>query len=478
MNLVPSPPCCLCCCTRRVLTIAKCKNELTSNDGIDVSFQRLWFCPSSLPSFRYSSKNRMVPIEIWFPLYSQVLYISGFSLYKATLNPDRRRVDLSLDPDGQQIMDSRDGGRYAYNCRLDDSIVIPNTIPEPERYSGFVIKLQFCNKVEAPNGNVIGVLESFDNVFDIPQQEFLDDYVTMEFLLYIFLRRVKIRERFRTLQRPDEGEQDAIARASRERVESSVGDDVFAPGKGRKAFMEAHAMRKSAKAQATAVRESTTTNNVNTVPVQEPGFIIRFFSDSYLYFLAGVDQVVHSFLFPSLRLGIRCRGFTALYLHQVSLTWRVGCDSKLEFNFVFPSFFPPLNPSIPTKLAATSVVWVFWFVGCQCRSPVFHGELSGIYEGRKSSMPAVEFTVLFRIISTQSLQLSISEILKNDGLVSEKKVLTSAVGTKDETKGRLIQKACHLTWFQPGVRRLYSPSEEVAKRALLDGQEEYQIRGF
>lgn len=94
-------------------------------------------------------------------------------------------------------MDSRDGGRYAYNCRLDDSIVIPNTIPEPERYSGFVIKLQFCNKVEAPNGNVIGVLESFDNVFDIPRQEFLDDYVTMEFLLYIFLRRVKIRERFR-----------------------------------------------------------------------------------------------------------------------------------------------------------------------------------------------------------------------------------------------------------------------------------------
>ncbi|XP_022946135.1 uncharacterized protein At2g34160-like isoform X2 [Cucurbita moschata] len=33
------------------------------------------------------------------------------------------------------------------------------------------------------------------------------------------------------------------------------------------------------------------------------------------------------------------------------------------------------------------------------------------------------------------------EILKNNGLATEKKVLTSTVGMKDENKGRLVQKA-------------------------------------
>ncbi|KZV27440.1 monogalactosyldiacylglycerol synthase 2, chloroplastic-like [Dorcoceras hygrometricum] len=37
---------------------------------------------------------------------------------------------------------------------------------------------------------------------------------------------------------------------------------------------------------------------------------------------------------------------------------------------------------------------------------------------------------------------------------------------------------CHRTWFQPSVNRLYCPSEEVAKRALLDGLEESQTRVF
>ncbi|KAF7139915.1 hypothetical protein RHSIM_Rhsim06G0037600 [Rhododendron simsii] len=68
---------------------------------------------------------------------------------------------------------------------------------QPERYSGFVIKLQFCSKVEAPNGDVLGVLESFDQVFDIPRQLYIDDDEAMEFLLYIFLCRVQIGESFR-----------------------------------------------------------------------------------------------------------------------------------------------------------------------------------------------------------------------------------------------------------------------------------------
>ncbi|KAL6519098.1 Monogalactosyldiacylglycerol synthase 2, chloroplastic [Orobanche gracilis] len=37
---------------------------------------------------------------------------------------------------------------------------------------------------------------------------------------------------------------------------------------------------------------------------------------------------------------------------------------------------------------------------------------------------------------------------------------------------------CHRTWFHPSVNRLYCPSEEVAKRALIDGVEESQIRVF
>jgi hypothetical protein len=37
--------------------------------------------------------------------------------------------------------------------------------------------------------------------------------------------------------------------------------------------------------------------------------------------------------------------------------------------------------------------------------------------------------------------VTISEILKNNGLATEKKVLTSTVGMKDETKGKMVQKA-------------------------------------
>ncbi|ESR37221.1 hypothetical protein CICLE_v10030104mg, partial [Citrus x clementina] len=37
--------------------------------------------------------------------------------------------------------------------------------------------------------------------------------------------------------------------------------------------------------------------------------------------------------------------------------------------------------------------------------------------------------------------VTIAEILKNNGLATEKKVLTSTVGMKDENKGRFIQKA-------------------------------------
>ncbi|EXB93217.1 Uncharacterized protein L484_024556 [Morus notabilis] len=50
----------------------------------------------------------------------------------------------------------------------------------------------------------------------------------------------------------------------------------------------------------------------------------------------------------------------------------------------------------------------------------------------------VELSALGMAITTV---VTISEILKNNGLATEKKVSTSTVGMKDENKGRLVQKA-------------------------------------
>ncbi|KAI4379002.1 hypothetical protein MLD38_016412 [Melastoma candidum] len=50
----------------------------------------------------------------------------------------------------------------------------------------------------------------------------------------------------------------------------------------------------------------------------------------------------------------------------------------------------------------------------------------------------VELSALGMAIATV---VTIAEILKNNGLATEKKILTSSVGMKDENKGRTIQKA-------------------------------------
>ncbi|OVA05312.1 DNA/RNA-binding protein Alba-like [Macleaya cordata] len=50
----------------------------------------------------------------------------------------------------------------------------------------------------------------------------------------------------------------------------------------------------------------------------------------------------------------------------------------------------------------------------------------------------VELSALGMAIATV---VTISEILKNNGLAIEKKILTSTVDMKDEAKGRLVQKA-------------------------------------
>ncbi|GLT62431.1 hypothetical protein SLA2020_350700 [Shorea laevis] len=50
----------------------------------------------------------------------------------------------------------------------------------------------------------------------------------------------------------------------------------------------------------------------------------------------------------------------------------------------------------------------------------------------------VELSALGMAITTV---VTIAEILKNNGLATQKKVLTSTISMKDETKGRLVQKA-------------------------------------
>ncbi|MFS7900775.1 putative monogalactosyldiacylglycerol synthase [Helianthus anomalus] len=59
-------------------------------------------------------------------------------------------------------------------------------------------------------------------------------------------------------------------------------------------------------------------------------------------------------------------------------------------------------------------------------------------------------------------------VLKWQGL--QKKVIFVTVITDLNT--------CHRTWFHPGVKRCYCPSEEVSKRALLDRLEPNQVRVF
>ncbi|KAJ8485728.1 hypothetical protein OPV22_018213 [Ensete ventricosum] len=50
----------------------------------------------------------------------------------------------------------------------------------------------------------------------------------------------------------------------------------------------------------------------------------------------------------------------------------------------------------------------------------------------------IELSALGMAIGTV---VTVAEILKNNGLATEKKIQTSTVGTKDEAKGRLVRKA-------------------------------------
>ncbi|KAJ4868691.1 Alba DNA/RNA-binding protein [Raphanus sativus] len=86
----------------------------------------------------------------------------------------------------------------------------------------------------------------------------------------------------------------------------------------------------------------------------------------------------------------------------------------------------------------------------------------------------VELSALGMAITTV---VTISEILKNNGLATEKKVLTSTVGMKDETKGKMIEivlgKSDKFDSLVPPVTNGKTP-EEVAKaetEAAVEAQE-------
>ncbi|KAL5571866.1 hypothetical protein UlMin_021463 [Ulmus minor] len=49
--------------------------------------------------------------------------------------------------------------------------------------------------------------------------------------------------------------------------------------------------------------------------------------------------------------------------------------------------------------------------------------------------------LLFALGMAITIVVTIAELLKNNGLATEKKVSTSTVGMKDENKGRMVQKA-------------------------------------
>ncbi|KAE9611977.1 putative DNA/RNA-binding protein Alba [Lupinus albus] len=66
--------------------------------------------------------------------------------------------------------------------------------------------------------------------------------------------------------------------------------------------------------------------------------------------------------------------------------------------------------------------------------------------------------------------VTIAEILKNNGLATEKKVLTSTVGMKDENKGRMVQKAKIEIVLEKSDKfdKLMAPANTTESEAVAD----------
>ncbi|KAF1880291.1 hypothetical protein Lal_00048927, partial [Lupinus albus] len=79
----------------------------------------------------------------------------------------------------------------------------------------------------------------------------------------------------------------------------------------------------------------------------------------------------------------------------------------------------------------------------------------------------VELSALGMAITTV---VTIAEILKNNGLATEKKVLTSTVGMKDENKGRMVQKAKIEIVLEKSDKfdKLMAPANTTESEAVAD----------
>ncbi|XP_042486731.1 uncharacterized protein At2g34160-like [Macadamia integrifolia] len=86
----------------------------------------------------------------------------------------------------------------------------------------------------------------------------------------------------------------------------------------------------------------------------------------------------------------------------------------------------------------------------------------------------VELSALGMAITTV---VTIAEILKNNGLASQKKIMTSTVGMKDETNGRMVQKAkleILLTKTESSDNKVPTATT-TAEVAAADGKVEWSI---
>ncbi|KAK4379102.1 hypothetical protein RND71_000964 [Anisodus tanguticus] len=78
----------------------------------------------------------------------------------------------------------------------------------------------------------------------------------------------------------------------------------------------------------------------------------------------------------------------------------------------------------------------------------------------------VELSALGMAITTV---VTVAEILKNSGFATEKKVLTSTVGMKDEAKGRMVQKARIEIMLTKSEKfdKLMTPNNNNSDRAVV-----------
>ncbi|KAK9087212.1 hypothetical protein Syun_029606 [Stephania yunnanensis] len=84
-------------------------------------------------------------------------------------------------------------------------------------------------------------------------------------------------------------------------------------------------------------------------------------------------------------------------------------------------------------------------------------ELSALGMGASISESRINASMVFKRFAAIATVVTVSEILKSTGLVTEKKIMTSTVDMKDEAKGKTVQKA-KIEIFLKKIENAESPS--------------------